>query len=59
MKLIRLSIYAETTSWVVEFYNEMSSAKGTKSSKMGGEQLDLPLLFALGANGSKPPIDPL
>ena len=51
MKLIRLSILKPLhTGWVVEFYNEMSLAKGKKSSKVGGEQLKLRMQFALGAN---------
>ena len=37
--------------WVVEFYNEVSSAKGEKkSSELGVEQLELQMQFALGAN---------
>ena len=37
--------------WVVEFYNQMSSTKGRKkSSKVGGEQLELRMQFALGQN---------
>ena len=56
LMLIRLSMLKPLhVGWVVEFYNEMSSAKGKKSSNLGGEQLEIADAICL---GSKPPIDP-
>ena len=51
MKLIRLPMLKPLhAGWVVEFYNEMSSVKGKKLSKVGEEKLEFQIKFALGAN---------